>query len=248
VTNENKNVVIAVCGLAHEDFEPDGTTVKSPYLRALKMCGGGYVLIPPGMPRADVEKTFSTCDGLLLIGGADIDPKYFNQPKHPQTVLVTPDRDKTDFLAFDLAQRRNLPILGICRGGQVINVARGGTLIQHLPDVTALPHRTTDHDATHEVICENNIPITHWPEKFQTNSAHHQAIDKLGKNLVVLARATDNTIEACGDPSLRYCLAVQWHPERILDQPLHKQLFTDFVSACRKYLPASTGYPVPLPP
>jgi len=225
---------IAVCGLNGEEYVPEGKTLKSAYLRALKKCHAQYVLIPPGTPSEEVERKINSSDGLLLIGGGDIDPQYYGSVKHSETRVVDPSRDITDFLAFDLAQRRGIPILGICRGCQVINVARGGTLFQHLPVITSQTHKVNGQDAVHDVICESQCPMAPWPKRFETNSAHHQAIDKVGQGLIVLARSSDNVIEACWDPRYKYLLAVQWHPERIIDQPIHGQIFTNFITACQK--------------
>jgi putative glutamine amidotransferase len=180
--------------------------------------GGAVVVLPPQPPTPDaVAAVLSTLDGLYLAGGYDVDPERYGALAHRETDAPRSDRDAWEIALFRGAAERGLPVLGVCRGAQVINVARGGTLIQHLPDV--LGH--TDYqrgDTIYRRVAVTVSPGTALSELHPATRDvpvyHHQAIDRLGDGLTVSARSADGIIEAVEDPSLDFCVAVQWHPER----------------------------------
>jgi putative glutamine amidotransferase len=158
-------------------------------------------------------------DGVLLTGGRDIDPLLWQERQHPETILLHPRRQRFEFMLYQQAQKHKLPILAICLGIQVVNVAHGGTLFQHLPDYDAedpVEHRGDDETAFHEVRLNRGSRLFQW---FQTdclrvNSYHHQAINQLGHGLLASAVADDGIVEAVERQDYPFLLALQWHPER----------------------------------
>jgi putative glutamine amidotransferase len=159
-------------------------------------------------------------DGLMLAGGADIDPASYGVSRHAKTVNTRPDRDRAEIALFLRALERDLPILGICRGMQLINVARGGTLIQHLPDdVGHTDHRRalgSFDNADHDVRLEpGSLAARAAGETVHaTKSHHHQGVDELGEGVVATGWSVlDDLVEAIEIPDARWCLGVQWHPE-----------------------------------
>jgi putative glutamine amidotransferase len=219
-----------------------------PYLEALERSGALPVVVPPLHEQA-LEHLLDTVDGLLLSGGPDIDPATYGQPPHPCLGPTEPPLDAFELALAQAADRRATPLLAICRGAQLLNVARGGTLIQHLPDAvgTAIAHRQREPaDAlTHAVEVEPGSRLVEalgWTEG-RVNSFHHQAVDALGRDLRVSARAPDGVIEAFEAPEHPFLLAVQWHAEYLVGWPQHAPLFEAFVAACRaparrEWLPA----------
>jgi putative glutamine amidotransferase len=195
------------------------------YVRAVEAAGGRPLLVPPS---ADgVEETLDALDGLIFSGGADLDPASYGAEAHPETNGVRPDRDGAELALLEGALARDMPVLAVCRGSQVLNVARGGDLVQHLPEVVGheghkhTPGVFADHDVDvlpgtrlHEVVGE------HAPVK----SHHHQGYGRLGEGLREAARASDGTVEAIEDPSRRFALGVLWHPEEGEDAGLFRAL------------------------
>jgi putative glutamine amidotransferase len=195
------------------------------YVRAVEAAGGRPLLVPPS---ADgVEETLDALDGLIFSGGADLDPASYGAEAHPETNGVRPDRDGAELALLEGALARDMPVLAVCRGSQVLNVARGGDLVQHLPEVVGheghkhTPGVFADHDVDvlpgtrlHEVVGE------HAPVK----SHHHQGYGRLGEGLREAARASDGTVEAIEDPSRRFALGVLWHPEEGEDAALFRAL------------------------
>lgn len=188
------------------------------YVTAVQRAGGTAVLLAPDAeaPVAVLE----VLDGLILAGGADLDPATYGQAAHPATTGFVPERDAFELALAVAAGARDLPLLAICRGMQVLNVARGGTLLQHLPDVVGHDHhrRTAGTFAgnDHEVVLTAGSLAAHaaGQEHHRTLSHHHQGVDRVGDGLVVTGRAPrDDLVEAVEDPSRRWLLGVQWHPE-----------------------------------
>jgi putative glutamine amidotransferase len=218
-------------------FTPDENrkTYEAYYLKALAAVGAESTLVNPEWSDAEIRSAIEASDGLLLVGGRDVYPERFGQTLHPKARLVPLRREEADFLAFDLARKFDMPVLGICRGCQVMGVARGGTMYQHLPDiVTEIDHGSDKEKVRHIVTREDDGGPVDWPAEFETNSYHHQAIDNPGE-LKILGRSKDGIIEVCYDPSMRWALAVQWHPELIADEPFHRKIFEDFTRACAEY-------------
>jgi putative glutamine amidotransferase len=186
-------------------------------------------------------RLFDQLDGLLLAGGGDIDPRHYGAEPSPFLRDVDPARDRTELTLARWALERDKPILGICRGLQVINVALGGTLIQDIAAEVAgaLPHDLPDGsagDMAHRAEIEpgstlQRIARAGIPE---VNSSHHQAVQRAAAGLRVTARAPDGVIEALEAPGLRYALAVQWHPERLPSRPESRRLFAGLTRAAGK--------------
>jgi len=191
------------------------------YITALQRAGALAIMVPPG--RSLVEnpgQVLDLIDGLVLAGGADIDPAAYGEPRHPETVDTVPERDASEIALTRAAIERDLPLLGICRGMQLINVACGGTLVQHLPDVVGHDeHRRvigsfdgSDHEVT---LKEGSLAAASAGEATHVSmSHHHQAVDRLGKGLVVSGTSDyDQFPEAIEMPGRLFVLGVQWHPE-----------------------------------
>jgi putative glutamine amidotransferase len=191
------------------------------YADAVQRAGGIAVILPPDPRAADhPDELLDLLDGLILAGGADVDPAAYGQEPHPATVNTNPERDDFEIALAQAAIARDLPLLGVCRGMQILNVARGGTLLQHLPD----SHGHEDHRRTpgsfdgadHDVrLRDGSLAARAAGETSHgTKSHHHQGVDRLGEGLEVTGWATlDELPEAIEDPERRYALGVQWHPE-----------------------------------
>jgi len=191
------------------------------YADAVQRAGGIAVMLPPD-PRAsqDPEPWLDLADGLILSGGADVDPSFYGAEPDPHTQGTVPERDAFEIALAAGALERDVPVLGICRGMQIMNVARGGTLIQHLPN--SLGHE--DHrrslgsfdNADHDVRLQSGSLAERAAGEtvHSTKSHHHQAVDRLGEGFEVTGWATiDDLPETIEDPSCRFALGVQWHPE-----------------------------------
>jgi len=210
-----------------------------PYLEALECSDALPVVVPPLREDA-LEDFLDTVDGIVLSGGPDIDPAAYGEPPHRCLGPTEPRLDAFELALAQAADRRGIPLLAICRGAQLLNVARGGTLIQHLPDVVGhrIEHRQRQAaDAlTHAVEIDPDSRLAEvlgWTDG-AVNSFHHQAVDQLGRGLRVSARAPDGTIEAFEAPEHPFMLAVQWHAEYLVRQAQHAPLFDAFVAACRE--------------
>jgi putative glutamine amidotransferase len=193
------------------------------------------VLLPPS--EGGVEETLDALDGLLLSGGADLDPDLYDQQPHDETFGVQPERDRAELALLTGALERDMPVLAVCRGSQVFNVARGGDLVQHLPDVVGddkhkhTPGAFADHDVTLEA---GTRLASLLGERAPVKSHHHQGFGRVGDGLRVAAHAEDGTVEAVEDPSRRFAFGVLWHPEAGED----RRLFEELVSAAREYAAA----------
>jgi putative glutamine amidotransferase len=191
------------------------------YVQSIQRAGGLALMVPPD-PRLeeDPDPLLDLIDGLILAGGNDIDPRYYGAEPHPETNGTVPERDRSELALARRAIERELPVLGICRGMQLLNVALGGTLLQHLPDeVGHGAHRLnpgtfdgTDHDV--RLAPDSVAAKAAGEELHRTNSHHHQGIDRLGEGLVISGRSTlDDLPEAIEAPGKEFVLGVQWHPE-----------------------------------
>jgi gamma-glutamyl-gamma-aminobutyrate hydrolase PuuD len=212
-------------------WDLDAALVPAAYVRAVVRAGGAPLLVPPG---AGVEETLDAVDGLIFSGGSDLDPATYGQEPHPETNGVVADRDRAELTLLQAALARDLPVLAVCRGSQVLNVALGGDLIQHLPDEVGhdIHKHTPGEYSDHDVALEPETRLAallgdHAPVK----SHHHQGFGRLGSGLREAARADDGTLEALEDPSRRFVLGVLWHPEAGEDQ----RLFVELVEEARRY-------------
>jgi len=191
------------------------------YVDAVQRAGGIALMLPPDEQAIDdPDPLLDLIDGLILAGGADIDPGSYGSERHPETVGTVPERDTFEIALARRALERDLPLLGVCRGMQLMNVARGGTLLQHLPE----SHGHHEHrrnpgsfdGADHDVRLQDGSlaaraagETTHG-----TKSHHHQGVDRLGEGLEVTGWSTvDDLPEAIEVPGSRFALGVQWHPE-----------------------------------
>jgi gamma-glutamyl-gamma-aminobutyrate hydrolase PuuD len=195
------------------------------YVRAIEQAGGRALLLPPS--DTAVQETLDALDGLLLSGGADIDPALYGAAEHPETQAVRADRDSAEMLLLEEALRRDLPVLAICRGMQLLNVARGGALVQHLPDVTASEtHKQeagqfAEHDVT---VAPGSRVSSLVGDRGSVRSHHHQGIESVGKGLREVAWAEDDTVEGIEDPDRSFAVGVLWHPEEGEDRKLFEGL------------------------
>jgi putative glutamine amidotransferase len=198
------------------------------YLRAIENAGGLPVVLPP---IGDAVEFLDRLDGVCLSGGPDLDPQAYGAgDRHAELGPTEPGLDAFELSLARDADRRGLPILGVCRGAQALNVARGGTLHQHLPG-----HRQAEPgtQATHPVRIRAGSRLARvlGCEELPVNSFHHQAVDVLGSGLRAVAHAPDGTVEALEAPGSRFVLAVQWHAETLADEPSHGALFEALVAA-----------------
>jgi putative glutamine amidotransferase len=205
------------------------------YVRAVEAAGGIPVVMPPLAP-TDVPALVARLDGLLLSGGPDLAPEAYGAKPHAELGDTEAGLDAFEYAVVGEALEAGLPILGVCRGAQALNVVRGGTLHQHLPDLgDAVVHRQRDdaQRTTHEVKVVRGTRLARvlGTTRLEVNSFHHQAVDRLGAGLRVSARAPDGTIEAIEDPALPFMLAVQWHAETLVPDSPSRALFEELVAA-----------------
>jgi putative glutamine amidotransferase len=194
-------------------------------VHAIDRAGGRPLLVP--LTAEGVDETLAAVDGMLFPGGADLDPELYDQEPHEATLGVDSERDRAELTLLEEALARDMPVLAVCRGSQVLNVARGGDLQQHLPDVVGdekhkhTPGTFADHDVTIE---EGTRLAALVGERVPVKSHHHQGFGRIGKGLRVAARAEDGTLEAVEDSELRFAVGVLWHPEAGDDMKLFEEL------------------------
>ena len=207
------------------DWELEAALVPADYVRAVERAGGRALLVPPS--HDGVEETLESLDGLIFSGGSDLDPELYGQEAHAETSDVMRNRDTAELALLEAALERDMPVLAICRGSQVLNVARGGDLVQHLPDVVGdekhkhTPGTFADHDVSVE---DGSRLASVLGERAPVKSHHHQGFGKVGEGLRVVAHAEDGTIEAVEDPTRRFAIGVLWHPEAGEDARLFEEL------------------------
>jgi putative glutamine amidotransferase len=202
------------------------------YVRSVERAGGRALLVPPS--EEGVEETLDRLDGVVFSGGSDIEPELYGAKAHAQTSGVRPGRDRAELALLTAALERDLPVLALCRGSQVLNVALGGDLEQHLPD-------RVGHDGHKEIAgtfsehAVEPVPGTCLAPllggRVTVKSHHHQGYGRLGRGLREAARAEDGTLEAIEDPTRRFAVGVLWHPEEGDD----RRLFEELVEQARRY-------------
>ena len=212
------------------------------YIRALIASGATPLMIPPGLDSAALEALCQRLDGLLLTGGADIDPALYGEPRLPECGEIEPERDEMELALTRMALARDLPTFGICRGMQTLNVACGGTLYQDIaaqrPE--ALPHAQTAlprNHLAHPVVVERDsrLHALLGAEELRVNSLHHQAVSRPGEGVRLVGWAPDGIAEAMELPGRRFAIAVQYHPEELVEtDALSRRLFAAFTEACRQ--------------
>jgi putative glutamine amidotransferase len=240
----SKKPIIGITGayVKHKD-NMEGVYVHHDYHKSVAANGGIPIILPYINPEISLE-TLALCDGIILSGGEDVDPKFYSQDPHPEIGPTIPERDSSEIAIVKYAIENNIPILAICRGVQILNVALGGTLIQDIPSQVKQPIQ-------HSQIVDRSRD-THWvslsresklfeilgSEKVRVNSLHHQALDQLANDLRVVAQSSDGIIEAV---EYRYpttfTIGVQWHPESMAstDQNMNN-IFVEFIKSCSKVL------------
>lgn len=201
------------------------------YLDVFQSAGANVLLIPPGSDDSVLDRV----DGLVIAGGADVDARLYGEDPHETADSPRESRDATELAMYRGARERDLPFLGICRGAQIMAIAQGGALHQHLPEITDLEHKRAplvfvDHGARFEP--GSRIAEIFGVQEFVVNSFHHQAIKSAG-SATVTGWAPDDTVEVIEDPQAAFSLGVQWHPEHPDRRTLDAPLITAFVDSCR---------------
>jgi len=212
------------------------------YEESIRRAGADVRILDRAIDRP--EDVIRSVDGLLLAGGGDVLPSIYGEAAHPTYSAAEPGRDDYELELARRAVDADLPLLAICRGIQVLNVARGGSLVQDIPDELGSTvnhtHRESPVTIAHEVwITEGSLLDRLMHERLegdacQVNSRHHQAPKRLGEGLAVSATAPDGVIEAIEDPSRRFCLGVQWHPENFYRTGEFREIFEGLIEAATK--------------
>ena len=218
-------------------WDVPAAVIPMAYVRMVEAAGGRPLLVPPS--EEGIEETLDVLDGILFSGGSDIDPAEYGHEAHPETSGLRPERDRGELALLQAALARDLPVLAVCRGSQVLNVARGGDLVQHLPEVVG--HEQHKHTpgvfADHEVEVKEGTRLRSLlGDRAPVKSHHHQGFGRLGEGLVEAAWAEDGTLEALEDPEKRFAVGVLWHPEEGEDAAL----FAALVEEARAYAQART--------
>ncbi|KKI16990.1 glutamine amidotransferase [Leucobacter sp. Ag1] len=208
------------------------------YLDAVTDVGGIAIVLPPQPADPEVARSIvASLDGLILSGGADVDPARYAQEPHERTGAPRTDRDSFEAALLDAAIEAELPFLGICRGAQVLNVERGGTLIQHLPDAVGDDRYQLGDGVFNPIEVEVDegsrlAGLLGEDPRARAHLYHHQAIDEVGDGLTVTSRTADGVIESIELDSVPFGVAVQWHPE---ENPEDRRIFEGLVRAAREH-------------
>jgi putative glutamine amidotransferase len=236
----NRRPIIGITVDTHD--KPNQYESPCGYSISVERAGGLPILLPYKADPSLVPAYLDLCDGIILSGGNDIDPAtYDDAPYHPKAAPIDPLRQRFEMALLAEIERRRLPVLGICLGSQMMNVYRGGSLHQHLPDIERtgkLEHgklevgRYPRHDVT--VLADSLLGQTIGKTDVSANSSHKQAVKTVGRGLRVVATSPDGVIEATEDDSFPLWLGVQWHPERISDEAEHLKLFQLLVDRARR--------------
>jgi putative glutamine amidotransferase len=233
-------------GITSADFVQDGkwfNRAYAPNAQAVARAGGLPVLIPTGLDEETLRELYERLDAVLLPGGPDVDPLHYGAVRHPMTVKIDDLRDQLELTVVRWAVHDDLPVFGICRGHQVLNVALGGTLVQDIPSELSsplthdIPDETPRSTRIHDVSIESAsrlasiLGTTH----VHVNSLHHQSVEKPAPGVVITAQSPDGVVEALEAPDRHFVLSVQWHPEDLYsDDESMLRLFTAFVQAARE--------------
>ncbi|UCE66988.1 MAG: gamma-glutamyl-gamma-aminobutyrate hydrolase family protein [Candidatus Zixiibacteriota bacterium] len=214
--------------------------LKRDYHQAVINAGGIPILLANTSEISIINDYVESIDGLLVSGGEDLHPKYFGRKPHKSITLSAPERDEFEIKIIKRALNKDIPVFGICRGFQVMNIALGGTIFQ---DLSCAPFGTIKHadpkeagDVYHRIKIEKSTLLYEiiGARSIEVNSSHHQIIDKIGKKLKVTAYSSDGVIEGFEGPDFKFLLAVQWHPEMIPKRFHSKRLFKVLIETCRQ--------------
>lgn len=224
-----------VIAMPRMSTDPEPTVAQSKYIESLARAGAGMRWVELSDPEQAVQDAL-TCDGLLLPGGGDMDPKFYGQARIPACGEPNLLRDAAEPLLLRAFLAADKPVLGICRGIQVMNAVLGGDLYQDIKPFEHLPHN--DHWAkVHTVTVRRGTLLSRilGQDTVLVNSQHHQAVDRIAPGFTLAALSEDGIVEAIEKPDARFCLGVQWHPEWLSDaDPAMQGLFDAFVNACSK--------------
>lgn len=224
-----------VIAMPRMSTDPEPTAAQSKYMESLARAGAGMRWVELSDPEQAVQDAL-TCDGLLLPGGGDMDPKFYGQARIPACGEPNLLRDAAEPLLLRAFLAADKPVLGICRGIQVMNAVLGGDLYQDIKPFEHLPHN--GHWAkVHTVTVRRGTLLSRilGQDTVLVNSQHHQAVDRVAPGFTLAALSEDGIVEAIEKPDARFCLGVQWHPEWLSDaDPAMQSLFDAFVNACSK--------------
>ena len=224
-----------VIAMPRMSTDPEPTVAQSKYIESLARAGAGMRWVELSDPEQAVQDAL-TCDGLLLPGGGDMDPKFYGQARIPACGEPNLLRDAAEPLLLRAFLAADKPVLGICRGIQVMNAVLGGDLYQDIKPFEHLPHN--DHWAkVHTVTVRRGTLLSRilGQDTVLVNSQHHQAVDRVAPGFTLAALSEDGIVEDIEKPDARFCLGVQWHPEWLSDaDPAMQGLFDAFVNACSK--------------
>ena len=224
-----------VIAMPRMSTDPEPTVAQSKYMESLARAGAEMRWVELSDPEQAVQDAL-TCDGLLLPGGGDMDPKFYGQERIPACGEPNLLRDTAEPKLLRAFLAEDKPVLGICRGIQVMNVVLGGTLYQDIKPFEHVPHN--DHWAkVHTVTVRRGTLLSRLlgQDTVLVNSQHHQAVDRVAPGFTLAALSEDGIVEAIEKPDARFCLGVQWHPEWLSDaDPAMQGLFDAFVNACSK--------------
>ncbi len=209
-------------------WQLDSALVPLDYVRAVERAGGRALLVPPSEDALD--ETLAVLDGIVFSGGSDLDPELYRQTPHPETTGIVAERDTGELALLRAALELELPVLAICRGSQLLNVALGGDLVQHLPDLVGHDHHKQQPGvfADHEVTVEPGSRLAGLVgERAEVKSHHHQGFARLGAGLHAIAWDEDGQVEAFELEARRFALGVLWHPEAGDDERLFEALVVE---------------------
>lgn len=210
------------------------TYVSRKYYQAIQSAGGEAILLPPVEDNSSLMKYLGLVDGLMIPGGEDVDPRFQNEDPHPKLDLVNPFRDSFELKITAMAHEMRIPVLGICRGIQVMAIALGGAIHQDISDICSIAHsqKAPRWATSHKVTLQKGSRLARWvgSDSLYTNSFHHQAIKRIPENCRMTGQTSDGIIEAIESTDQRIFVGVQWHPEEtyIGDLP-SQQLFKGFI-------------------
>lgn len=238
--NGKKPLIALPAGLNSKSTSVPAYEIKQAYIRSVQTAGGLPVVLPASIPENDYRYVVDSFDGFLFSGGGDIDPRYYQGSAQPNMHGINPERDVLELSLIPLIIKSGKPLLAICRGVQVLNVALGGDLFGDIKTQLPLAQK---HDwfpsydrgkLVHTVAVAKGTRLATIlnAERVNTNSLHHQALNRIGAGLIVSAVAEDGVIEAVELPDAPFAIGVQWHPEWLQGDPTMRSLFQAFVQSC----------------
>lgn len=222
------------------DYDNKTAKLREKYITAVERAGGIPVAVPPLQDKGVLNTIVQKLDGIILSGGPDIDPSCYNQLPHPRLGNICPRRDQSEIYIAAEFMKRSKPILGICRGIQVINVAMGGTLCQDIPScikgsiqhMQVAPRWHKSHEI--EIIDMDSLLYKIiGKRRIKVNSFHHQSVDRPAPGLKITATAPDGVVEAVESKAGNFCIGIQWHPEDLTDDMEHMRLFEYIINAAK---------------